>query len=145
MPGHCQHLCRRSIVYRLSHTWSELFFDARFVCDVDECHSVPWTFHRSCSGIAGRCVPITYDDHLGCHRNAYRQQFESNFISPNVMGRVLHLHPLTVITVILAAGSIGGFLGILFAVPIYAVIKTTVVHFYQTYQESKTSKDDALI
>ncbi|HLR02385.1 MAG TPA: AI-2E family transporter [Virgibacillus sp.] len=73
------------------------------------------------------------------------QQFESNFISPNVMGRVLHLHPLTVITVILAAGSIGGFLGILFAVPIYAVIKTTVVHFYQTYQESKTSKDDALI
>src|SRR5699024_445566 len=73
------------------------------------------------------------------------QQFESNFISPNVMGRVLHLHPLTVITVILAAGSIAGFLGILFAVPTYAVIKTIVTHFYQTYQDSKESKDDALI
>src|SRR5699024_3615513 len=47
------------------------------------------------------------------------QQIESNFISPNVMGRVLDLHPLTVITVILAAGSIAGFLGILFAVPFY--------------------------
>lgn len=73
------------------------------------------------------------------------QQFESNFISPNVMGRVLDLHPLTVITVILAAGSIGGFLGILFAVPLYAIIKTIIVHFYRTYQESKEDKDDALI
>ncbi len=73
------------------------------------------------------------------------QQFESNFISPNVMGRVLHLHPLTVITVILAAGSIGGFLGILFAVPLYAVLKTIFIHFYQTYQESKATKEDALI
>jgi len=73
------------------------------------------------------------------------QQFESNFISPNVMGRVLDLHPLTVITVILAAGSIAGFIGILFAVPFYAVIKTIIVHFYQTYQDSKKNKEDALI
>lgn len=65
------------------------------------------------------------------------QQIESNFISPSVMGRKLALHPLTVITVILAAGSIAGFLGILFAVPFYAVIKTIFVHFYQTYQNSK--------
>jgi len=71
------------------------------------------------------------------------QQIESNFISPNVMGRVLSLHPLTVITVILAAGSIAGFLGILFAVPFYAVIKTIVVHFYNTYKESKASKEAA--
>src|SRR5690625_843279 len=62
------------------------------------------------------------------------QQIESNFVSPNVMGRVLALHPLTVITVILAAGSIAGFLGILFAVPAYAVLKTIYVHFYHLYQ-----------
>lgn len=73
------------------------------------------------------------------------QQTESNLISPNVMGRVLKLHPLTVITVILAAGAIGGFLGILFAVPLYAVIKTTVIHFYQTYQHSKDSREESLI
>lgn len=73
------------------------------------------------------------------------QQIESNLISPNVMGRVLDLHPLTVITVILAAGSIAGFLGILFAVPFYAVIKTIVIHFYQTYQKTKSKKEDALI
>lgn len=68
------------------------------------------------------------------------QQLESTFISPNVMGRALKLHPLTVITVILAAGSIAGFLGILFAVPFYAVMKTIYVHFYHTYRESKNKK-----
>lgn len=69
------------------------------------------------------------------------QQFESNFISPNVMGRKLALHPLTVITVILAAGSIAGFIGILFAVPFYAVVKTIFVHFYKTYNESKATRE----
>ena len=56
------------------------------------------------------------------------------------MGRALDLHPLTVITVILAAGSIAGFLGILFAVPFYAVIKTIIIHFYQTYVIQKKIK-----
>jgi len=73
------------------------------------------------------------------------QQIESNFISPNVMGQALDVHPLTVMTVIVAAGSIAGFLGILFAVPAYAVIRTIIVHFYQTYVDSKKNKEDALI
>ncbi|WP_077329415.1 AI-2E family transporter [Virgibacillus siamensis] len=71
------------------------------------------------------------------------QQLEGNLVSPNVMGRALKLHPLTVITIILAAGSIAGFLGILFAVPFYAVAKTVIVHFYHTYY--KKNGDDALI
>ena len=71
------------------------------------------------------------------------QQIESNFISPNVMGRVLALHPLTVITVILAAGSIAGFLGILFAVPTYAVLKTIYIHFYHLYQTRKNDNQSA--
>ncbi len=64
------------------------------------------------------------------------QQVESSLISPNIMGKVLKLHPLTVITVILAAGAIGGFLGILFAVPAYAVAKTIVTHFYHIYTDN---------
>lgn len=73
------------------------------------------------------------------------QQIESNFLSPNIMGKALDSHPLTVITVILAAGSIAGFLGILFAVPFYAVLKTIISHFYKTYTDSKKNKEDALI
>ncbi|WP_337019885.1 AI-2E family transporter [Oceanobacillus massiliensis] len=73
------------------------------------------------------------------------QQLEGNLISPNVMGQALNLHPLTIITVILAAGSIAGFIGILFAVPFYAVLRTIIVHFYHTYVKSKKKKEDALI
>lgn len=73
------------------------------------------------------------------------QQIESNLISPNVMGQALQVHPLTVMTIIVAAGSIAGFLGMLFAVPTYAVIRTVIVHFYQTYVDSKKNKEDALI
>ncbi|WP_240452363.1 AI-2E family transporter [Virgibacillus sp. YIM 98842] len=73
------------------------------------------------------------------------QQIESALISPNVMGQVLKLHPLTVITVVLAAGSIAGFIGILFAVPFYALVRTIIIHFYQTYRKSKKDEEDALI
>src|SRR5699024_11534083 len=73
------------------------------------------------------------------------QQIESNFISPNVMGRVLSLHPLTVITIILAGGSIAGFLGILFVVPFYAVINMIVIHFYQSYRQSMDHDNVSLI
>lgn len=59
------------------------------------------------------------------------QQIEGNLISPNVMGKALSIHPLTIITLILAAGSIAGFLGLLFVIPFYAVVKTIIGHFYE--------------
>ena len=65
------------------------------------------------------------------------QQIESNLITPNVMGKSLDLHPLTVITVILAAGNIGGFLGIIVAVPTYAVGKAIVKNIYARRKEIK--------
>ncbi|TBW68083.1 AI-2E family transporter, partial [Staphylococcus epidermidis] len=49
------------------------------------------------------------------------QQLEGNVITPNVMGKSLSMHPLTIIVVILAAGDLGGFTLILIAVPLYAV------------------------
>lgn len=65
------------------------------------------------------------------------QQIESNLITPNVMGKSLDLHPLTVITVILAAGNIGGFLGIIVAVPTYAVGKAIIKNIYARRKEIK--------
>ena len=60
------------------------------------------------------------------------QQIESNFITPNVMGKSLDIHPLTVITVILAAGNIAGLWGIILAIPTYAVIKVILKNIYAT-------------
>ncbi|OXS78940.1 AI-2E family transporter [Domibacillus enclensis] len=63
------------------------------------------------------------------------QQIESNFISPNVMGKALDIHPLTVITVILAAGNIAGIWGVILAIPFYAVVKTILSNLYQKRTE----------
>ena len=63
--------------------------------------------------------------------NLVAQQLESNVITPNVMGKSLELHPLTVITVILAAGNLGGLVAIILAVPVYAVIKVVVSNLYE--------------
>jgi predicted PurR-regulated permease PerM len=65
------------------------------------------------------------------------QQIESNLITPNVMGKSLDIHPLTVITVILAAGNIAGFLGIILAIPTYAVGKAIVKNIYARRREIK--------
>lgn len=59
------------------------------------------------------------------------QQLEGNLISPLVMGKNLNIHPLTIILLLLVAGSLGGFLGLLLAVPTYAVLKVVVSHFYR--------------
>ncbi|ARI75981.1 AI-2E family transporter [Halobacillus mangrovi] len=69
------------------------------------------------------------------------QQIEGNFVSPNVMGKALNIHPLTIITLILAAGSLAGFLGLIFAIPAYAVIKAIVSHFYHEWLDRKDSAD----
>lgn len=65
------------------------------------------------------------------------QQTDSNLITPNVMGKTLDIHPLTVITIILAAGNIAGFIGILLAIPGYAVGKVIVRNMYERRREIK--------
>ena len=67
------------------------------------------------------------------------QQTDSNLITPNVMGKTLDIHPLTVITIILAAGNIAGFIGILLAIPAYAVGKTVVRNIYKRRKEIKVA------
>ena len=58
------------------------------------------------------------------------QQLEGNVITPNVMGKSLSIHPLTIIVVILAAG----FTLILIAVPLYAVLKTVARNVFKYRQ-----------
>ncbi|MFE1244793.1 AI-2E family transporter [Fictibacillus sp. NPDC058756] len=59
------------------------------------------------------------------------QQIEGNVISPQVMGKKLDIHPLTIISILLVAGSLGGLLGLILAVPVYAVLKVIVLHTYR--------------
>lgn len=56
------------------------------------------------------------------------QQIESQLIAPQVFGRKLAIHPVTIIVVLLTAGSLAGILGMILAIPTYAVGKVVVVN-----------------
>lgn len=57
------------------------------------------------------------------------QQLEGNLVTPNIMGSRLNIHPLTIIFLLLIAAALYGFVGILIAIPLYAVLKTIIHNF----------------
>jgi predicted PurR-regulated permease PerM len=65
------------------------------------------------------------------------QQLEGNLVEPQVFGKKLNLHPVTVILLLLVAGSLYGFIGILIAVPLYSVVKAVVKDFWRFYKLRK--------
>ncbi|MBU5674391.1 AI-2E family transporter [Paenibacillus brevis] len=71
--------------------------------------------------------------------NMICQTVESNIISPQVVGRTLHLHPMFIIFALLVGGEIGGIIGLVLAVPFFAVCKVVIQHFYAYYIRRKTA------
>lgn len=55
--------------------------------------------------------------------NVIVQQCEGNFLSPQIMGRTLSLHPMSIVAALLLGGELGGVLGLIAAVPLLAVGK----------------------
>ncbi len=70
------------------------------------------------------------------------QLLEGKVISPQIMGRSLDIHPITVIFVILTAGNLFGIVGIILAVPGYAVLKVIITHIYQFIRLNSTMYPD---
>ncbi|HVE46957.1 MAG TPA: AI-2E family transporter [Acidimicrobiales bacterium] len=64
---------------------------------------------------------------------ATAQQIDNHFITPQVMQRVVHLHPAAVILALLAGGSLAGFLGLLMAVPAAAMLKIVCGHLWRVH------------
>lgn len=62
------------------------------------------------------------------------QLIEGKFISPQIMGRTLQIHPITIIFVILTGGNLFGLVGIILAVPGYAVIKVIASHLFRWFK-----------
>ncbi len=61
------------------------------------------------------------------------QQIDGNFISPQIMGKTMHVHPLTVILLLIIGASLFGFVGLIFAIPFYAAAKVTIKNIYKMY------------
>ncbi len=54
------------------------------------------------------------------------QFLEGNIVSPNIMGRSMNMHPLTVIFVILIGVNIAGVVGAILGIPVYSILKVLV-------------------
>lgn len=62
------------------------------------------------------------------------QQIDGNIIYPNIIGKTLKIHPLTIIMLLLAAGNIAGIPGMILCIPFYAVLKTIFNYLWSIYQ-----------
>ncbi len=65
------------------------------------------------------------------------QVVEGNFLTPKLVGERVGLHPVWVIFALLAGGALFGFLGILLAVPVAAVLGVLVRFFLRRYLASR--------
>ncbi|MFC5650142.1 AI-2E family transporter [Paenibacillus solisilvae] len=70
--------------------------------------------------------------------NTACQILEGNVISPQVVGRTLHMHPLSIIFALLVGGELAGIVGMILAVPIFAAIKVILQHMFAYYVRRKT-------
>ncbi|MFS0727418.1 AI-2E family transporter [Paenibacillus sp. 1P07SE] len=70
--------------------------------------------------------------------NLVCQVLEGNVISPQVVGRTLHLHPLLIIFALLVGGEAAGIPGMILAVPIFAALKVILQHLFAYYIRRKT-------
>lgn len=62
------------------------------------------------------------------------QLVEGNLISPQVMGKTMFIHPVTIIFVLLTAGSLFGVVGVILGIPMYALVRVLVSHFYKLFK-----------
>lgn len=70
--------------------------------------------------------------------NTICQVLEGNVISPSVVGRTLHMHPLLIIFALLVGGEIAGVVGLILAVPFFAAMKVIIQHIFAYYVRRKT-------
>ncbi|MDF1510655.1 AI-2E family transporter [Robertmurraya sp. DFI.2.37] len=56
------------------------------------------------------------------------QFLEGNILSPLIVGKSLHMHPLLIMLALFAGGEMGGIIGLILGVPILAILKVILLH-----------------
>ncbi len=68
------------------------------------------------------------------------QFLEGNILSPLIVGKSLHMHPLVIMLALLLGGEMGGILGLILSVPILAIIKVGLVHVRKYFLKKHTAE-----
>src|SRR5699024_1793130 len=63
------------------------------------------------------------------------QFLEGHFISPNIMGKTMKIHPLTIMLTLLVAGNLFGIVGVILGIPGYAILKVIIQYLYSKFKQ----------
>jgi len=72
------------------------------------------------------------------------QQVENLILVPRISGESVKLHPALVMVVLVIGNELAGFLGMLIAVPITAIIRDLFKYFYLRFQDESVSPEEAM-
>ncbi len=70
------------------------------------------------------------------------QFIDGNMIGPKLLSSSIQIHPLIIIVSLIFGSAVGGFLGMLLAVPLGAYVKLVFVRFIEHRIEQKTKKEE---
>lgn len=73
------------------------------------------------------------------------QFLEGNILSPMIVGKSLHMHPLIIMIALTAGGEVGGILGLILAVPVLVVLKVAIVHAKNHFIRRKAKEPPPLV
>ena len=65
------------------------------------------------------------------------QQLDGNIIYPRVVGSAVEVHPVTIMVLMLVAGSLYGLVGMLIAVPFYSLVKEIVKFSWNLWENHR--------
>lgn len=73
---------------------------------------------------------------------AIEQFIEGRFVSPQILGNSLDIHPILILFILLVSGSIFGFVGLVFGVPGFAVLRVIWNLFFDWFSEKYDYYDE---
>ena len=68
---------------------------------------------------------------------------EGNILSPLIVGKSVHIHPIFIMLSLVVGGDMGGVLGMLVAVPIFITLRVLIRHFWHYYAKKIDNEEDS--
>lgn len=69
------------------------------------------------------------------------QQLDGNFLGPKIMGDSLEIRPLWIIFAVSVGGTLFGFIGMLFSVPVIAIIRVILAEYITARENKKNTSE----
>jgi putative permease len=66
---------------------------------------------------------------------------EGYILAPKIIGDRIGLHPLWIMFAVFAGGSVFGFIGVVFAIPLAGIVKVLLMHLIDYYKSSSMYRD----